>query len=51
MKKRASYGKGEWDSYMEYIYSAFAGFIASVMGTPADVLKSRVMNQPVENGR
>ncbi|KAL4239653.1 hypothetical protein ACF0H5_000460 [Mactra antiquata] len=33
------------------ITSACSGFVASVMCTPADVVKTRIMNQPTENGR
>lgn len=28
-----------------------AGFTATVMGTPADVVKTRVMNQPTKDGK
>lgn len=32
--------------------SSCAGFVAASMGTPADVIKTRVMNQPFdEHGR
>lgn len=32
--------------------SVCAGFVAAIMGTPADVVKTRIMNQPTdENGR
>eukprot|EP00039_Didymoeca_costata_P003747 m.69461 g.69461 ORF g.69461 m.69461 type:complete len:305 (+) comp12057_c0_seq2:107-1021(+) len=31
--------------------SAGAGLVAATMGTPADVIKTRVMNQPYENGK
>lgn len=32
--------------------SICAGFVAAIMGTPADVVKTRVMNQPTdEKGR
>lgn len=28
-----------------------AGFTATVMGTPADVVKTRIMNQPTKDGK
>jgi len=31
--------------------SLLAGLTATIMGTPADVVKTRVMNQPTENGK
>lgn len=35
-----------------YMFSTIAGFVAAVLSTPADVIKSRVMNQPMdENGK
>lgn len=34
------------------VSSICAGFVAAIMGTPADVIKTRVMNQPTnESGR
>ena len=34
------------------MYSLMAGFTAALMGTPADVIKTRVMNQPTnEHGQ
>ncbi|CAB0013909.1 unnamed protein product [Nesidiocoris tenuis] len=41
------------DSHLVHIMSSgVAGLVAATMGTPADVIKTRVMNQPVdENGR
>lgn len=41
------------DSYVvHFLSSVCAGFVASVVGTPADVIKTRVMNQPTDkNGR
>lgn len=34
------------------IASSLAGFVAAIMGTPADVVKTRIMNQPTDkNGR
>lgn len=32
---------------LHLIGSAFAGFVAAGMGTPADVMKTRIMNQPL----
>lgn len=32
-------------------YSACSGFISAVLGTPADVVKTRIMNQPIKHGR
>ena len=29
-------------------YSVFSGLIAALLGTPADVIKTRVMNQPTD---
>ena len=35
-----------------FICSVFSGFVAALLGTPADVVKTRVMNQPTDaNGR
>ncbi|XP_067672038.1 mitochondrial uncoupling protein 4-like [Haliotis asinina] len=40
------------DDYVTHtLASACSGIVAALMGTPADVVKSRVMNQPTENGR
>lgn len=41
------------DSRTTHILSSFgAGFVAAIMGTPADVIKTRIMNQPTdEKGR
>lgn len=41
------------DSRPTHILSSFgAGFVAAIMGTPADVIKTRIMNQPTdEKGR
>jgi len=36
---------------LHVLSSLMAGFVASLMGTPADVVKTRVMNQPTENGK
>ena len=33
------------------LVSTCAGLVSSIFCTPADVLKSRMMNQPYENGR
>lgn len=39
---------GMADNALVHAAAAFtAGFVAAVMGTPADVLKTRLMNQPV----
>ncbi|XP_014367756.2 mitochondrial uncoupling protein 4 [Papilio machaon] len=39
---------GMTDSPLVHTLAAFAaGFVAAVMGTPADVMKTRLMNQPV----
>nr|CAD7410852.1 unnamed protein product [Timema cristinae] len=32
-----------------FFYSICAGFVAAITGTPADVVKARVMNQPVDD--
>ena len=40
-----------WSSVNSCYFSACAGLVASIMCTPADVIKTRVMNQPTENGR
>lgn len=35
------------DSYLVHVIARFlAGFVAALIGTPADVIKTRVMNQP-----
>lgn len=41
------------DDHVVHIMSSFcAGFVAALLGTPADVIKTRVMNQPTdEHGR
>lgn len=39
------------DSVTHALSSVCAGFVSAVLGTPADVIKSRVMNQPVVDGR
>ncbi|CAG2173319.1 unnamed protein product [Oppiella nova] len=41
------------DNYFTHaLSSVFSGFIAAILGTPADVVKTRVMNQPTDaNGR
>lgn len=39
---------GMEDTALVHAAAAFAaGFVAAVMGTPADVIKTRLMNQPV----
>ena len=39
---------GMADTAVVHAAAAFAaGFVAAVLGTPADVLKTRLMNQPV----
>lgn len=38
--------------FVHTMASFCAGFVAAVMGTPADVIKTRIMNQPFgEDGR
>ncbi|KAL1130632.1 hypothetical protein AAG570_011874 [Ranatra chinensis] len=38
------------DNYIVHTLSSIcAGFVAAIMGTPADVIKTRVMNQPTDN--
>ncbi|CRL00728.1 CLUMA_CG013984, isoform B [Clunio marinus] len=38
------------DDHLVHIMSSIcAGFVAAIMGTPADVVKTRVMNQPTDN--
>jgi len=40
------------DNYIVHaLASACAGLVASILCTPADVIKTRIMNQPTENGR
>ena len=34
--------------YSESFASACSGFVGASLGTPADVVKSRVMNQPTD---
>lgn len=34
-----------------YFYSGCSGLVSAVLGTPADVMKTRIMNQPYINGR
>ncbi|XP_071132309.1 mitochondrial uncoupling protein 4-like [Mytilus edulis] len=41
--------KDNWVTHT--ISSACSGLIAATLGTPADVVKTRIMNQPTENGR
>jgi solute carrier family 25 (mitochondrial uncoupling protein), member 27 len=37
------------DNHFVHILSSIcAGFVAACMGTPADVIKTRVMNQPLD---
>jgi len=37
------------DNYFLYFVSSFsAGFVSAVLGTPADVVKTRMMNQPLD---
>lgn len=39
---------GMADNALVHAIAAFAaGFVAAVLGTPADVMKTRLMNQPV----
>lgn len=38
--------------YVHVIGSVCAGFVGAAMGTPADVIKTRIMNQPLnQDGR
>ena len=38
--------------YQKNFFSACAGLVAATVGTPADVVKTRIMNQPTDkNGR
>ncbi|OWF49407.1 mitochondrial uncoupling protein 4-like [Mizuhopecten yessoensis] len=40
------------DNYVTHtIASAMSGLVAATLGTPADNVKTRIMNQPTENGR
>ncbi|XP_033743595.1 mitochondrial uncoupling protein 4-like [Pecten maximus] len=40
------------DNYVTHtIASATSGLVAATLGTPADNVKTRIMNQPTENGR
>lgn len=41
------------DCHTVHVLSSIcAGFVAAIMGTPADVVKTRIMNQPTdEKGR
>lgn len=37
------------DNYLVHVIASFiAGFVAAAVGTPADVIKTRIMNQPVD---
>lgn len=39
-------------THVQHFYSICSGLVAAIMGTPADVVKTRVMNQPRDsNGR
>nr|CAD7266128.1 unnamed protein product [Timema shepardi] len=41
---------GLQDNYITHIIASIcAGFVAAITGTPADVVKARVMNQPVDD--
>nr|CAD7589967.1 unnamed protein product [Timema genevievae] len=41
---------GLQDNYITHILASIcAGFVAAITGTPADVVKARVMNQPVDD--
>jgi len=33
------------------VYSACAGLVSAILGTPADVVKTRIMNQQYVDGR
>ena len=35
--------------FTHFIASGCAGFMAAIMGTPADVIKTRIMNQPTDS--
>jgi solute carrier family 25 uncoupling protein 27 len=37
------------DYKVHTISSVFSGLIAAIMGTPADVIKTRIMYQPVDS--
>ncbi|XP_048762503.1 mitochondrial uncoupling protein 4-like [Ostrea edulis] len=40
------------DNYVTHsIASACSGLVAAIFGTPADVVKTRIMNQPTKNGK
>ncbi|KAJ8319475.1 hypothetical protein KUTeg_004566 [Tegillarca granosa] len=40
------------DNYYTHTLSSFcSGLVAATVSTPADVVKTRMMNQPIENGR
>ncbi|CAL1544678.1 unnamed protein product [Lymnaea stagnalis] len=40
------------DNYVTHtLSSACSGIVAALMGTPADVIKTRIMNQPTKNGK
>ena len=41
--------KDNWVTHT--LASACSGLVAAILGTPADVVKTRIMNQPTENGR
>ncbi|KFM58090.1 Mitochondrial uncoupling protein 4, partial [Stegodyphus mimosarum] len=41
--------KDNWLTHM--LASSCSGFIAATLGTPADVIKTRIMNQPTDNGK
>lgn len=34
-----------------FFFSGCSGLVAATFGTPADVVKTRIMNQPTKNGK
>ena len=41
-----------FENALDFRFSAASGLVAALVGTPADVIKTRIMNQPVDsNGR
>ena len=48
---RQDYYRMEDNTKTHALSSISSGFVAALLGTPADVVKSRVMNQPIINGK
>ncbi|KAK3586068.1 hypothetical protein CHS0354_033189 [Potamilus streckersoni] len=39
------------DHFTHFLASVCSGFVSAIMGTPADVIKTRIMNQSTKDGR